>query len=123
MVGVYLVVVIGLGGGCWLGRQTVADSTPTPPPPQVAYLTGTTTMAGSCVTLWDTFVALVTSHGLSIPDAIAMVACNPARIARLVDVGVLEAGRRGDFLLIAVGDDGGPQLRGVSVGGVLAHET
>ncbi|XP_072045104.1 N-acetylglucosamine-6-phosphate deacetylase-like [Amphiura filiformis] len=63
-------------------------------------MSGTTTIAGSCCSSLDAFRSLVKVFHVGIGKAVAMVAENPARIAKLDDsIGKLQVGRRADLLL------------------------
>ena len=75
-------------------------------------------LCGSCANLHDAFVSLVTAHAVPLPEAVAMVTSTPARIAGLGGdgIGALEAGKRGDLVLMAGAEDGYAILR-VLVGG------
>jgi alpha-D-ribose 1-methylphosphonate 5-triphosphate diphosphatase len=47
---------------------------------------------------------LTEQAGFSVPDAIATVTANPARLARLNDRGEIAAGKRGDFCRVRIGE-------------------
>ena len=58
------------------------------------------------------------TYAVPLPAAVAMVTATPARIAGIDgDVGTIERGKRGDFVLMAGAEDGFA-VRSVVVGGV-----
>ena len=61
-------------------------------------LEGTKTIAGSCCSLLDVFYSLITTHGATIGDAVAMLATTPARIAGLTHVGEVPCNRAARML-------------------------
>ncbi len=64
-------------------------------------LEGTPTLAGSCCTLAETVRNLVTRVGVALPDAVAMVSANPARVAGIGSrVGRIAVGRRADLVML-----------------------
>lgn len=64
------------------------------------YLKGTSTLAGSCASLLDAVRNLVSIVGVPLPQAIATVTENPARIARLDHIGAIAVGKRADFVFL-----------------------
>src|SRR5687768_699399 len=80
-------------------------------------LKGTTTMAGSCVLQWDTFVSLRRLFRVSVARAVMMLSETPARIAGLCkedeqeegsgNVGVIQPGAWADFLCLQSNEGGG----------------
>ena len=79
-----------------------------------ATLLGTDTLAGSSSNLLDE-VRNVVSFGLTLEDAIYAVSQAPAQAVGLKDVGVLEAGKRADLLVL----DGSLNLEQVYIDGNL----
>ena len=79
-----------------------------------ATLLGTDTLAGSSSNLLDE-VRNVVSFGLTLEDAIYAVSQAPAQAVGLKDVGVLEAGKRADLLVL----DGALNLEQVYIDGNL----
>ncbi|XP_030838789.1 uncharacterized protein LOC762680 isoform X1 [Strongylocentrotus purpuratus] len=65
-------------------------------------VSGTTTLAGSCCSCLDAFRSLVKVFQVGLGKAVAMVAENPARIAKLKGVGQIEVGKRADLLLFDI---------------------
>ncbi|XP_071501801.1 N-acetylglucosamine-6-phosphate deacetylase-like [Diadema antillarum] len=65
-------------------------------------ISGTTTLAGSCCSCLDAFRYLVRVFQVGLGKAAAMVSENPARIAKLDDVGRIEIGKRADLLLFDI---------------------
>ena len=58
-------------------------------------------LCGSCQALSLSFVELVRTHGLDVPQASKLVSTNPARVARIDDrVGTLRRGKRADIALL-----------------------
>ena len=50
------------------------------------------------------FICVATT-GISLPDAVALITDNPARMARLADRGRLQAGLRADILRVRIHDN------------------
>lgn len=82
-------------------------------------VTGTNTMAGSCITLWETFQSLLGTFRVPLEEAVGMVSTNPAAIAQLEHIGSLQAGKRADFLLLS---EDRRVLEGVCLAGSLNYE-
>ena len=77
------------------------------------------TLCGSCTNLHQTLVTLVNTLRVPLPDAVRMVASNPARIARLDDkVGTLEVGKAADLVLM---DTDTLRIRGTIVAGHFCY--
>ena len=79
-------------------------------------LQGTTTLAGSCTTMFRIFQQLVTSFGLSLQQAVQVCCESPAKIVRLPHVGRLAVGCRADMVALTSVED--LTIERVYVGGV-----
>jgi N-acetylglucosamine-6-phosphate deacetylase len=77
-------------------------------------------LCGSCTNLHATLLKLVREHHVPVTDAIKMLSCNPARIARLSRGGSLKVGQPADAVLL----DAPPRLsvRWTLVGGRVVFE-
>jgi len=64
-------------------------------------LENTTTLAGSCTNFLETFRNLTDILKVPVPIAITMLTQNPATIAGLDHIGILEKGKRADVLLFS----------------------
>ena len=63
------------------------------------FVQGTTTLAGSSLSLWDCFLSLVREQRQSMAHACNMLSATPARIAKLAQVGALSTSFHADILL------------------------
>ncbi|EGD76917.1 hypothetical protein PTSG_12700 [Salpingoeca rosetta] len=63
------------------------------------YVEGTTTLAGSCLSLWDCLRFLVNEQGQNVAAACDMLSATPARVARIPRVGRIKPGYFADLLL------------------------
>jgi N-acetylglucosamine-6-phosphate deacetylase len=81
-------------------------------------LKGTETIAGSCSDLLSIFYNLVNVLTVPVERAVMMLSENPAKIAKLTDVGTLEEGKRADLVLF----DSDLKLLKTLVDGKVAHE-
>ncbi|XP_033116535.1 N-acetylglucosamine-6-phosphate deacetylase-like isoform X2 [Anneissia japonica] len=64
------------------------------------FVSGTSTLAGSCCTSHDAFKSLVKTFHLTIGEASRMVSQTPASIANLKKIGKIEIGHRADIVLM-----------------------
>eukprot|EP01147_Barroeca_monosierra_P001864 gene1864-4961_t len=80
--------------GCYCGRdlEVGADG-------RGVFLAGTSTLAGSSLSLWDCFRSLVLDQEQDIATACTMLSSTPAHIAQLKNIGSISVNFRADLLL------------------------